>query len=556
MAQEGSSAVRGFIGKDLPEGQRLALEEGHDADIPTNEGIVNPTDGKIIDPAKEQDIDNPNRHSSTSSTSHGANETNDPEKAQPAATSQEHDPNLVDWDGPDDPMNPMNWSAKKKWSNIFILSTITLLVPLGSSFFAPGVPQVMREFGTTSQSLTTFVVSVYVLGFAFGPLVIAPMSELHGRLPVYHVCNFAFLCWTIGAALAPSMDSLIAFRFLQGLFGVAVMTLGGGTIGDIMEPAKRGGAMAIWALGPLLGPVIGPVAGGFLSENVGWRWIFWVLAIATGVVAIAAFFVMGETYAPILLETKTKRLQKETGNMDLISKLDNGLSVKELFIRALVRPSKLMFLSPICALMALYMAIVYGVFYLLFTTFTFVFEDLYGFSTSTVGLVYIGTGIGMLLGLGVLGFSSDRIVKHLAAKNNGVLKPEFRLPPLMYAGPLIPVGLFIYGWTAQYQTHWVVPLFGTLVVGVGLIAAFMCINTYLVDCFGVYAASAIAANTVLRSIFGSVMPLFGLQMYDAMGLGWGNSLLAFIMLAMTPIPYWFYVKGEWLRTNPKFQVNL
>lgn len=162
----------------------------------------------------------------------------------------------------------------------------------------------------------------------------------------------------------------------------------------------------------------------------------------------------------------------------------------------------------------------------------------------------------MLLGLGVLGFSSDRIVKHLAAKNNGVLKPEFRLPPLMYAGPLIPVGLFIYGWTAQYQTHWVVPLFGTLVVGVGLIAAFMCINTYLVDCFGVYAASAIAANTVLRSIFGSVMPLFGLQMYDAMGLGWGNSLLAFIMLAMTPIPYWFYVKGEWLRTNPKFQVNL
>lgn len=184
----------------------------------------------------------------------------------------------------------------------------------------------------------------------------------------------------------------------------------------------------------------------------------------------------------------------------------------------------------------------------------------------------------MLLGLVVLGGTSDRIVKRLAAKNNGNLQPEFRLPPLMYAGPLIPIGLFIYGWTAQYEIHWAVPLFGTLLVGVGsvspqdkrltssharangslpnsLIAAFMCINTYLVDAFTIYAASAIAANTVLRSIFGSVFPLFGLQMYDVLGLGWGNSLLAFITLAMVPIPYWFYVKGEWLRTSPRFRIE-
>ena len=143
--------------------------------------------------------------------------------------------------------------------------------------------------------------------------------------------------------------------------------------------------------------------------------------------------------------------------------------------------------------------------YLLFTTFTFVFQENYGFSTSIVGLVYIGLGIGMLLGLLGLGASSDPIMRKLAAKHSdGKLKPEYRLPLLMYTGATIPVGLFIYGWTAQYQVQWAVPLFGTALVGVGLIAAFMCINTYLIDAYTLYAASAMAANTVLRSIFGAV----------------------------------------------------
>ena len=180
--------------------------------------------------------------------------------------------------------------------------------------------------------------------------------------------------------------------------------------------------------------------------------VFWVLAIATGVASIVALLVMSETYAPTILANKTKRLQKETGNMNLRSKTHVDLPPKELFIRAIVRPAKLMFLSPICAAMNLYMAVTYAILYLLFTTFTFVFEQQYGFSESTVGLVYIGSGIGMLLGLAVSGALSDPLMKRLAAKHNdGRIKPEYRLPMLMYAGPLIPVGLFVYGWAAQYH---------------------------------------------------------------------------------------------------------
>ena len=306
-------------------------------------------------------------------------------------------------------------------------------------------------------------------------------------------------------------------------------------------PNVLDGKIVLMLTKALLGPVIGPVAGGFLSEAEGWRWIFWVLAIAVGAATILSLAFARETYAPVLLERKAKRLRKETGNPDLRSKLDLGISPKELWKRSLLRPTKLMFLSPICALMSLYLAIVYGIMYLLFTTFTFVFQENYGFSESIVGLVYIGLGIGMMFGLGVLGSQSDRIMKMLANKHNGgKIIPEYRLPLLMYAGPFIPAGLFLYGWTAQYEVQWAIPILGTLFVGIGMIASFMCINTYLVDAYTRYAASAMAANTVLRSILGAVFPLFGLQMYDALGLGWGNSLIGFISLALCPIPFLFY----------------
>lgn len=169
--------------------------------------------------------------------------------------------------------------------------------------------------------------------------------------------------------------------------------------------------------------------------------------------ALVALIFMRESYAPVLLERKAKRLRRETGNTNLRSKMDDGLVPKQLFRNAIVRPTKLLFLSPICSLMSLYIAIVYGTLYLLFTTFTFVFEENYGFSESTVGLVYLGIGIGMMFGLAFLMWSSDRTLKRMAAKNNGEYKPEFRLPPLMYTAWVLPAGLFIYGWTVQYHVR-------------------------------------------------------------------------------------------------------
>jgi multidrug resistance protein len=206
--------------------------------------------------------------------------TEDADVKSPATVADEHDPNIVDWDGPDDPDKAMNWPNSRKWANVSIISTVTFLTPLASSMVAPAVPLVLAEFNTSNATIASFIVSIYILGYALGPLFLAPLSEVYGRLPVYHVCNFMFVVWTMACALSPSIGALLVFRLLAGIAGSCPLTIGAGSIADLIRQEKRGGAMAIFALGPLLGPVIGPVAGGFLGQAAGWRWVFWLITIA------------------------------------------------------------------------------------------------------------------------------------------------------------------------------------------------------------------------------------------------------------------------------------
>jgi multidrug resistance protein len=206
--------------------------------------------------------------------------TEDADETTPETSTTPRDPNIVDWDSKDDPARAINWPEGKKWANIAVISAVTFLTPLASSMVAPGVPEIMKEFKSTDETIASFIVSIYILGYAIGPLFLAPLSEVYGRLPVYHSCNILFVIWTIACAVAPNIGSLLFFRLMEGIAGSCPITIGGGSIADLFIQERRGGAMAIFALGPLLGPVIGPVAGGFLAQAAGWRWVFWVLTIA------------------------------------------------------------------------------------------------------------------------------------------------------------------------------------------------------------------------------------------------------------------------------------
>jgi hypothetical protein len=261
---------------------------------------------------------------------------------------------------------------------------------------------------------------------------------------------------------------------------------------------------------------------------------------------------MRETYAKVILQKKTERLRKETGNQQLRSKLDPGLKPAEYFKHSIVRPVKLLIFSPIVLSLSVFIGLCFGCLYLLFCTYTLVFTEPYHWDIGTDGLSFLGLGIGASGSLIIFGLTSDRILKYKAG--TGELKPEYRLLPMIPGSFFIPAGLFWYGWAAHARTHWIVPILGTVLVGFGYLPVIMCITTYLVDAFVPYAASALAASVIIRSIMGAVIPLAGRQMYAKLGFGWGNSLLAFITTALLPIPWLLYKYGERMRT--RYRIDL
>lgn len=457
------------------------------------------------------------------------------------------DASIVDWDGPDDAENPLNWTVRKRWAHIVVVSILGLVTNLAPTMFAPGVGDLAVDLHITSETVSTLAITLYVLGIALGPMVISPLSEVYGRLVVYHATNLIFVAFVVGSALSTNTAQFMIFRFISGCAGGTPMALGAGSIADLTHPTQRSWAMTLFSLGPLTGPVLGPVIGGFVVASKGWRWTFWVLAAVAGGTAITALVVLRETHPRILLERKAARLRVSTGNPDLRSKLTLPFTPRQMLTRALVRPAVLLVRSPILLVLSLYVGLVFGILYLLFTTFTTVFEGQYGFSTAVSGLAYLGLGVALVLGVVVFNIMNRSMMAQLKGKPP---RPEQRLLPMIWFSPFSAVGLFIYGWTAEYRVHWIVPIFGTVFIGYGAFFVLMPVQLYLVDLFGSSAAaSALGANLLLRYILGTFLPLAGPSMYKTLGYGWGNSLLGFLALAFVPFPILFYKYGERLRAK-------
>ncbi|WPH02959.1 Hypothetical protein R9X50_00583100 [Acrodontium crateriforme] len=471
---------------------------------------------------------------------------------------ESNDNNLVTWDGDDDPANPRNWSFQKRWLATALVSLFTFMTPIASSMVAPALPAVGRDLHISSTFELQLIFSIFLLAFVIGPLFIAPLSEVYGRMICLQLSNLFFLAFTLACGFAQTEGQMISFRFLSGLGGCAPQTLGGGVIGDLFNSDERGMAVALYSLAPLLGPSLGPLAGGFVAQNTTWRWCFWAVVIFGAVVQVLIYFTLKETYGPRILYWKAEKLRKETGNSDLRTKFQlDDRSLKSVMRHAIVRPFRLLGTQVIVQFLAAYMAVIYGILYLVLGTFPTLWTDVYHESVGIGGLNYISITIGLTTGMQLGGRGSDYIYRRMKEKAGGTGRPEFRIP-LLFAGVLtVSSGLFIYGWSAAYHTHWIVPNIGAAIMAAGASCSFTALQTYTIDTYTQFAASAIGATAVVRSMAGFGFPLFAPQMYKAVGYGWGNSILAFVGLGVGlpgAVVLWFF--GEKLRKKSTYAANV
>lgn len=461
------------------------------------------------------------------------------------------DPFVVNWI-PNDPRNPQLYSPLRKWSITGAVSIATLAVALISSAYTGGATQIMVEFNS-SQIVVILGVSLFVLGFAVGPLMWAPMSELFGRQYLFVTTYCALTAFNAGCAGAPNMWSLIIMRFLAGTFGASPLTNSGGIIADMFGANERGLAMGFFAIAPFLGPVLGPIIGGFLGNAEGWRWVQGFLAIFSGAVWILGSLYIPETYPPVLLRKRAARLSKLSGKV-YVSRLDRDqgrTSVGEAFVTSLQRPWVLLFREPIVLLLSIYMAIVYGTLYMLFGAFPIVYQQHRGWNEGIGGLSFLGVLVGMLFATVLNLFDNKRYAK-VSAAHGGFAPPETRLPVVMIGGIAIPIGLFWFAWTNDPSVHWMASISAGVPFGFGMVLVFLGLMNYLIDSYTIYAASVLAANSVLRSLFGAAFPLFTRYMYDDLGIHWASSVPAFLAVACVPFPFLFYKYGAQIRTKCKY----
>lgn len=325
---------------------------------------------------------------------------------------------------------------------------------------------------------------------------------------------------------------------------------------DCWTAEQRGMSISIYTLAPLLGPAIGPIIGGFITQHTTWRWVFWSTSFASGVVQVLGFIFFRETYAPKILADKARRLRKTTGNPALHTKWQTpDRTFLKIFGAAIVRPVLLLGTQPIIQVLSLYMAYLYGLMYLVLTTFPVLWTTTYGESIAIGGLNYISLGLGFLIGTQSCAHLNDTIYRRLKHRSNDPSKgrPEYRLPLLIPAGILVPVGLLWYGWSAHCHLHWIMPNIGAAVFAAAVKIGFQCTQTYVVDAYTLYIASAGAAATFLRSLAGFGFPLFAPYLYRQLGYGWGNSLLAFVAIALgLPAPLLLWKWGPMLRARSTY----
>lgn len=464
---------------------------------------------------------------------------------------------------------------------------------------------------TRAAASNVLLVTIWELGEAAGPLLIAPLSELHGRYLVMNVANTFLILSTILAATATSVPTFILARALTGL-SVTANVLNPAIIGDMFPAEQRGSAVSMVFLAPLVGGAIGPGLATTIADRLGsWRAVIWVCVAVAGI--CEGFFLLGfkETYSVVILRRRVERERAlkdatnsvnkkdsegeeeemeavrlvlthdaEGGEIEQVIRHDFWTEMKKLR-DAVLRPAHVLGGSAVLMALSLLGSVLFSYYYVISVTLPSVLVERYGLSSVQTGWCFVSfstcspsltvrSSPGHMLTVRVSALGSfvsvmfcesalDKIYISLrdsyrVLSNNPAAegKPEYRLPMTIVGAFLCPLAVGIYGWTAQLSGPLLLLLLSVAATGAGVVLTIVPVMAYIVDAFGLYSASAITGVIVTRCLMSTFLPLATGPLIDNYGYGWGFMAFSVLSLALAPISIIILRYGERWRTWSKY----
>jgi len=359
-----------------------------------------------------------------------------------------------------------------------------MISAFGSSIFSAATRAVAAEYNVSTE-VGILGVTFYVLGFAFGPTLWAPLSELRGRRLPLVVSMFGFAVFNTATATAKDLQTILICRFFGGFFGACPLAVVAAVFSDMFDNRTRGIAVTLFSMAVFTGPLLAPFIGGYIVEShLGWRWTQYLVAILGWVAFGLDFLFLSETYPPVILVEKAAELRRRTLNWGIHAKQEEiEIDFSELINKNFSRPIRLLLFEPIVTLLSIYMAFIYGLLYLFLTAYPFVFQGVHHFNAGQSGLAFFGMITGQLLA-GVAVLLQQPWYQRKLAANNGVPVPEWRLPSVIAGGVTFAAGIFWFGWSGYKPSiHWIVPTLSGLFTGFGLMSIFLQSLNYLVDAY-------------------------------------------------------------------------
>ncbi|GAB7355515.1 hypothetical protein MBLNU459_g6001t2 [Dothideomycetes sp. NU459] len=451
--------------------------------------------------------------------------------------------------------HPRNWDFWDKAYTAILISWLELFMTGISSSGTAAAESARTEYGI-SRTLAYFAfVTIYLLGQTIGGVFCSPLSETFGRRTIYILAAVMFCIFSVIVAAIDSVIAVFFGRFFQGVAAAIPATVAFGNFEDMFDAETRIWIVYGYTISGMIGLALGPIYSSYVTEVIGWRWVFYISAIAAGVSSVLCIFIK-ESKASQVLGAKVKNIGTKIGRDDLQAEGDSvNLSFNSFVRDSLLRPLEFLVTEPIVFFCAVLCAIAFGLIYGLTEGLTVAYTNPpfdRTFTQTSSSLSFIAILIGEILNV-IPRFYDQHIFRKYRREGRRLL-PESKITSFAVACPAMAIGLWIFSWTIPpivTDVPWPVSMIGLVLIGFALNDFSYVLFGYVTDSYGEYAASAVAAVSLTRTLTAAVFPLFTYQMFSGLGSNWAGTILAGVatVFAFTPILFLRY--GARLRQKSK-----